>query len=393
MSKDRETYLNSDGKRISLERFSELLLTGPIENESIEEDKINSESKILTWFPYGPSSGGMVESVYFDILTYGEKIDRLRYDSTYKNRTIKIEGLTPREGLLRFERLNGVHSAAYSSLFCDTCERAAGLDIPWEVKNARIAMMEIERISSHLFVVSRLTGSASQNIAHMNILLLRENLLRLIADRFGHRYFFGMNRPGGLSRNVQLEGMDSEIEKISEEYEEIFNTLMDSRIFIDRIDRTAIVEKENSSGPVMRGCGTLLDARQSHPYYKNLTFKCVKWDTSDSLSRFIVRSGEISESAKLIKQILPKIGRLSESEKNFPILDDNIAGGYVETPSGDSSIILKFKNNRISGVGFSTPSQRNLEAFSRSMRGSTFADFIFGYESMGIWISELSDIS
>ncbi|EQD76941.1 NADH dehydrogenase (ubiquinone), 30 kDa subunit, partial [mine drainage metagenome] len=366
MNLHRGTYLNSDGNRITLERFSELLLNGPIMNETIKEDKVDSESKILTWFPYGPSSGGMVESVYFDILTSGEKINRLRYDSTYKNRTVKMKGLTPREGLLRFERLNGVHSASYSSLFCDTCERAASLDIPWEVKNARVAMMEIERIGSHLFVASRLTGAASQNIAHMNILLLRENLLRLIADRFGHRYFFGMNRPGGLSRNVQLEGMDSEIEKISEEYEEIFNTLMDSRIFIDRIDRTAIVEKENCSGPVMRGCGTALDARQSHPYYKNLNFKCVDWDTGDSLSRFIVRSEEISESAKLIKQILPKVSRVSESEKNFPILNDNIAGGYVETPSGDSSIILKFKNNRISEVGFSTPSQNNLETFSKS---------------------------
>ena len=394
MSQPARVFLD-DGEGTALSRFSETPVHGPVESNPAGnvESSIHPVGTKLTLFPYGPSTGGLVESVYFDILTYGEKIENVSYDHTFKNRSIRVTGLTPREGLLRLERLNGVHSASYSTLFCDAAERAAGLDIPEEVKLARVAMMELERISSHLFVASRLTGGASQNIAHMNILLIRENLLRIIAARFGHRYFFGTNKPGGLARSVDLEGIDSDIEKISEEYGEILNTLLDSRIFIDRLDRTAIIAGEESAGPAMRACGISVDGRQFHPYYKDLNFRCVTWGGGDSLSRFIVRSHEIPESARLIRQVTSKVLKIRESSGDFPLINGSEAGGFTETPSGDASIILRFRENTISRISLASPSQYNMKAFSRSMKGNTFADFLFGFESLGIWISEMGDIA
>ncbi len=383
-----------DGEGTTLSRFSDELGTGDVENDSAKNTEAITRpiGTKLTMFPYGPSTGGMVESVYFDILTYGEKIESVNYDTSFKNRSIRVTGLTPMGGLLRLERLNGVHSASYSTLFCDACERAAGLDIPDEVKLARVVMVELERISSHLFVASRLTGGASQNIAHMNILLIREKLLRIIASRFGHRYFFGLNKPGGLARSIDLDGIDSDIERISGEYEEILNTLLDSRIFIDRTDRTAIITGEDSAGPALRASGIPLDGRQFHSYYKDLSFKCINWDGGDSLSRFIVRSHEIPESAKLIKQVTSKVLRVPADNKNFPALGNCKVGGFLETPSGDVSIILQFQKDVISHVSLLSPSQLNLRAFSKSMKGNTFADFLFGFESLGIWISEMGDV-
>ncbi len=393
MSQQTRVHLD-DGEGSTLSRFSETLETGGVVSDSAKDMEATTRpvGTKLTRFPYGPSTGGMVESVYFDILTYGEKIDSMNYDPSFKNRSIRVTGLTPREGLLRLERLNGVHSASFSTLFCDACERAAEFNIPNEVKLARVVMIELERMSSHLFVASRLTGGASQNIAHMNILLLRENLLRIIASRFGHRYFFGMNKPGGLARSIDLEGIDSDIEKISGEYEEILNTLLDSRIFIDRTDRTAIITGEDSAGPALRACGIPLDGRQFHTYYGGLNFKCVNWSGGDSLSRFIVRSHEISESAKLIRQVTSKILRVPACSEDFPSPGNCKVGGFLETPSGDASIILQFQKDVISRISLVSPSQWNLRAFSRSMKGNTFADFLFGFESLGIWISEMGDI-
>lgn len=383
-----------DGNSLhTLDRFSEIPVSQAAKavNSFRQERSSGKDSAKLSIFPYGPSSGGMVESVYFDILTEGEKIEDIRYDTDFKNRTMKFTGLSMEEALLRMERMNGVHAASYSSLFCQICEKAMDMEITDDIKNLRVAMMEAERISSHLFVVSRLTGGASQNIAHMNTLLLRENLLRAIATAFGHRYFFGVNRIGGTGRPVNVKELGEQVMRISEEYGEIYHTLMDSRVFMDRLDRSAIIKGEKSSGPVMRGSGIKRDGRSSHRYYEGLQFNVPTSNGGDALARFIVRSEEIVESASLIEQAISGIGNVKLGSPEVHEVEGNIWGGFMETPSGDASLILKIKSGHLEGIGFRSPSILNMEAFAESIHGNTFADFLFGYESLGIWVSEMGD--
>ena len=393
MRQSHIAFLESEGSHYTLDRFTvvPVLQTGSAVRASEREKIVIPESSSLSVFPYGPSSGGMVESVYFDILTQGEKIQKVGYDAGFKNRSIKLSGLTKNEALLRIERMNGVHCAAYSSMFCDICESGINMEIPDQVKYLRVAMMEAERISSHLFVASRLTGGASQNIAHMNILLLREELLRTISAAFGHRYFFGVNRIGGVNRPVDLNGFAKKIRHITDEYNEIFRTLMDSRVFIDRLDRSAIIRGENSSGPALRGSGMKKDGRNFHKYYEELEFRTITSDGGDALARFLVRSGEIQESAGIIEQA---ISRAADPYANSQVNEGNnsfMAGGFMETPSGDASMIVKMGNGRVESIGFRSPSILNMEAFLEAISGNTFADFLFGYESLGIWICEMGD--
>ena len=387
-------FIESGNSLYTLDRFTELpVLRAQGNTTGIQRENIlTPDNNTLSVFPYGPSSGGMVESVYFDILTQGERIQKVSYDAGYKNRSIKLWGLSMSEALLRIERMNGVHSAAYSSMFCYICENGIGLDVPEEIRYLRVAMMEAERISSHLFVASRLTGGASQNIAHMNILLLREELLRTIASVFGHRYFFGVNRIGGIGRPVDIKGFQKKVRQISDEYKEIFRTLMDSRVFIDRLDKSAIIRGEKSSGPTMRGAGIKKDGRNSHRYYEDLEFQTITADGGDALARFIVRSGEIQESAGIIEQVLSHAENL---KMNIYVNHEGSAfmsGGYMETPSGDASMIIKTESGKLDAMGFRSPSILNMEAFAESIGGNTFADFLFGYESLGIWICEMGDL-
>ena len=386
-------YIDDGNSIHTLDRFSETPVSQASKSikDFRQERGLGRESAKLSVFPYGPSSGGMVESVYFDILTEGEKIENIKYDTDFKNRSIKITGLSIEEALLRMERMNGVHAASYSSLFCQICEKSMDMEISEDIRNLRVAMMEAERISSHLFVVSRLTGGASQNIAHMNTLLLRENLLRAIADAFGHRYFFGVNRIGGTGRPVDLKELGELVMRISGEYREIYRTLMDSRVFIDRLDRSAIIKGEQSSGPVLRGSGIKKDGRSSHRYYEGLRFNVPTSDGGDALARFIVRSEEIMESAGLVDQAISEIGEIRPVSGKLHPAEGIISGGFMETPSGDASLLLKIKSGQLEGFGFRSPSVLNMEAFAESIHGNTFADFLFGYESLGIWVSEMGD--
>ena len=104
-----------------------------------------------------------------------------------------------------------------------------------------------------------------------------------------------------------------------------------------------------------------------------------------------MRSEEIAESASLIEQAISGIGDINSGSPEVHEVEGNIWGGFMETPSGDASLILKIKSSHLEGIGFRSPSILNMEAFAESIHGNTFADFLFGYESLGIWVSEMGD--
>ena len=75
-------------------------------------------------FAYGPSTGGLMESVGLDILTPGEKITSISVDPTYKLRKIRVTGMGIQDALLRIERINGFHSASHAICFLRAVEDA-----------------------------------------------------------------------------------------------------------------------------------------------------------------------------------------------------------------------------------------------------------------------------
>ncbi len=383
-----------DGKMFALRRYSEAL-------EDFSGDLLKKRSvdlkptEKLSLFPYGPSAGGLTESIYFSLLTSGERIEAMNYDTSFKDRKISVSGNDIPKAVLLMERINGIHSASYSSLFCDLIERSSGIEVSQEIMDLRILMMEMERISHHLFVAGRLSGGASQNIGSMNIYLLREELLRIIGKTFGHRYFFGINKPGGTGREIDVSNIYEKLESIVKEYTEIYRTLMDSRIFIDRTDSTAIIRDEISAGPVLRGFGKNMDGRSQHRYYNKLNVRISTVDSGDSLARYVVRSEEIFSSWEIIKKILERNSRFKIMEE---VKMDKIQGtgekisGYMETPSGDLSMIVSVRSGKISFFKYSSPSLWNLRVFADAMKGNNFADFYFGLESLGLCVSETGDI-
>ena len=64
--------------------------------------------------------------------------------------------------------------------------------------------------------------------------------------------------------------------------------------------------------------------------------------------------------------------------------------GSIVYPTGNLAGAIEISH--LDGVsGFRSPSILNMQAFVESVSGNTFADFLFGYESLGIWICEMGD--
>ena len=343
-------------------------------------------------FDYGPSMGGVIESILFRMYTNGERILSMSAYPRFKERIINISGEHVDNAILKIERFNGFHSASYSTLFCRSIEQSLKIKTAKSTNLTRVLMMEMERIASHLFVITRLCEGASQNVAAFHLNALRERVLRLNSKTFGHRYFFGMNVIGGTSREIHIDHIAVEIRKVVEEFNDILKLLSSSRIFIDRIQRTCAIDRPWLCGPALRATGEKYDARLFDSYYKGIKFNVINEKGSDSLARFLVRAQEITESANIIEQAVNML------ETNRPEIETTVEGSgsslnSMETPSGNCTFYIEIRENNIDYVYLRPPSLFNLEGFLSGMQGNVKTDFPFAYESFGIWVSEMSVIS
>lgn len=343
-------------------------------------------------FDYGPSMGGVIESILFRMYTNGERIVSMSAFPRFKERVISIRREPFDLALMRMERFNGFHSASYSTMFCRVIEQSMGIKTAQSTHMIRIIMMEMERIASHIFAITRLCEAASQNIAAFHLNALRERILRLTAKAFGHRYFFGINSVGGTAREVHIDHLWEDVGQIVNEFNDILKLLSGSRIFIDRIQKTCIIERPWLSGPALRATGEKYDARMSDSYYDGIKFNVVSEMGSDSLARFLVRAQEITESGKIIEQAVSQI------ETTKPVIEtaSEKSGNSlvrIETPSGNAIFYMEIEDGNIEYTYLRPPSLVNLEGFLLGMQGNVKTDFPFAYESFGIWVSELSVIA
>ena len=338
-------------------------------------------------FAYGPATGGLLESVAFDMHTPGEVIKHVGVDPYVKTRKLKVKGLTPWDALLVVERINGFHAASNAVAFEMAVEDALDIEVPEEVWYSRLIMLELERMRSNLEVIKRLCEPAGFGVPQNQVAYLRENVARIISRLSGHRYFFSASSVGGCQ--ISKSGIGTLISGIRKEFQEIFNALLQSKIFLNRLQNNGNISEGILLGPAARAAGMSVDARldETRIPYRKLSFKPFIFDEPDAFGRFYVRSQEILASADMICDALENSGNSPAAETAGM---NGEGAARVESPQGDLFYYVKISDGRIDEIQMSSPSLLNIDAFRRSMAGNIFTDYHFNWESFGIWISELA---
>ncbi|MEM3676240.1 MAG: Ni,Fe-hydrogenase III large subunit [Thermoplasmataceae archaeon] len=371
---------------------------GNTENFSVYEDTIAGEILNIPEpkfaglpgefiFNYGPAAGGLMESVALDFLTPGELIKDVKVDISPKRRTLSIEGRNLSDALLVVERINGFHAASHSIAYEMAVEDALDLEVPEGVLYSRILMLELERIRSNLLVVKRVCDPAGFGVPLNQIAYLIEKVSRIISRSTGHRYFFSSTSIGGC--NIKTDGVRNAVIEIAAEFKKILENLLESKIFLNRLQNNGKVGDGYLIGPAARSAGIGIDARKDSKGlpYSELGFKPVLFDEPDAFGRFYVRGQEILESADLVLNVIDRC-------KNSTIkVTENLSGegaARIESPQGDLFYYVKINEGVVDDLQISSPSLLNLNAFQRSMKGNIFTDYHFNWESFGIWISELA---
>jgi Ni,Fe-hydrogenase III large subunit len=358
-------------------------------------------------FPYGPVSYGIPEAGAFRVITYGERVVKIVPVVNFKKRGIerKVVGMKPKDALLLVERSAGNFSASYSTCFATAVENALEIEVPRAAKWVRAVALELERIYNHLNVFSREAEAATQNVATYQTNALKERVLRLNAKYFGHRYLFGFNGIGGVTcdlSSTDRKELFASVRSITKEFSTIVDYFLSSRIFLDRLQGTARLSKEDALslgavGPVARGSGIDWDDRVAYPIepYDEI-FVDIETDSgTDTMARIMVRIREITSSTTVIQELLDKmpsdgiqstsVELLSRSARGIP----DFSFCRIESPSGDLIQVVKINDDgKLEFMHMRPASLVNWLPFAKSLEGNVFTDFQFAFDSFGLVFSD-----
>ena len=353
-------------------------------------------------FPYGPVSMGVPDAGRFDVRTWGERILDLHPLGGYKSRRIcaSVVGEAVPEAALRIERMAGHVAPAHVAAFLSAAESALGLEVAREELWVRALAQELSRVYNHVHGLARVAEAASQNVGLAQAHAIAEEMLRLQGRHFGHRWLFGALLPGGPGRHLASSDrakLGGALGGLQEDFDELWALFLESRIFIDRIQTTCPITREQAIewgavGPTLRACGVVWDDRLRAPVapYNDLFVSLPREVGGDALARVVIRAEEVRASFLVLEQLLDRWpGGSTATEPSLPPVAPNRGVGRVESPGGDLVYdVAVDQEGRVAAVNLRSASDANFPLFALGMRDAVFTDFHFAYESFGLSFTE-----
>ncbi len=343
--------------------------------------------------PLGPIHPGLKEPIRLKLKTQGEKVLNAEIDYGYVHRGIEriMKGKTWQKGIYLSERVCGICSYIHTQTFAETFEKIAGDRPPLRAQYLRVLTNELDRIQSHLLANSTYFKTIEHETLFMYMLYLREPVMDAIELLTGNRVNMGWNVVGGVRMDVKQTHLDSimkiilNLESEYDRYVEMFERgpLVGLRSHdVGKMTRDEAI-KARAVGPIGRASGLKHDLRENHHTYRdNLDLKVIWRKDGDNFARNMNRFDEITESIKLIKQV---IENLPEGDVRKKI---DIPAGYAdwrgEAPRGELTYMIETNGNLIKNVSIRTPSIMNIDACGKYMLKdvATVSDAVATYASV-----------
>ena len=215
------------------------------------------------------------------------------------------------------DRLNYVSPLINNFGYCMAVEKLMGIQVTERCQYIRVLMSEISRVCDHLTCV----GASAMELGAMTVFLYmikaREFLWELVEAVTGARLTISYGRVGGVSGDLPADfsaTATSTFKKVREVLVEVDHLLSRNRIFVDRMQGTGLIKREDAiaysfTGPVARSVGIDYDVRRDQPYmvYDQLQFDIPLGSTGDNLDRYHVRMEEMQQSLRIAEQALNKM--------------------------------------------------------------------------------------
>jgi len=282
------------------------------------------------------------------------------------------------------ESVSGDNCFAHAVAYCQAIENAFGISVPPRGRALRMIGLELERMIAHIGDVGALCGDVAFSVPAAYTARLKESLLLASARIIETRYWRGLSRPGGMTRDLPGEdarALGAVIATAAKDFAEMAKIVLATPSLLNRFETTGILPPDIARalcvvGPVARASGLRLDIRRDHPYghYRTVPVTVAHHSSGDVLARARIRIEEAAVSARLIAKV---IDELPTGAISVPVPWQASAEGLsaVESPRGELLYFVRIREGRIQRCHIKSPSFQNWPALPLTMPGNIIADF------------------
>ena len=347
--------------------------------------------------PFGPVRADVMESAQFIFYYLGEAILHYQPRLFFKHRGLekRFEGLAPAVGTVLAERVSGVGSFAHAWAYCRAIESMADVGIPPRAELIRTLLCELERIYNHLHYFAHLASTTTLYVGDAQGRLLEEKAKQINAKLTGSRFLRGIVTPGGLRRDLPLDGDAlGDLWALADETAEYLKHLESTPSYMDRLIDTGVLSRkiaydQGATGPVERASGLDRDLRRDHPYsmYLDIPPEIPTADGGDALARARVRAAELKQSFEMVKSLVRhNLDGPVRTELTVPAQGAGL--GWVEGARGALYYAVHTDAaGRLARVKIKSPSFSNWRVFPFTMHGGDMMDYAINEASFGLTIA------
>jgi Ni,Fe-hydrogenase III large subunit len=336
----------------------------------------------------GPVHAGIIEPGHFRFSVVGERVLRLeqRLGYTHKGVEKRFESLSLAEGSRLAGRVSGDSTVAFAWAYAMALESAGRTQVPVRALWLRALLLERERIANHLGDLGYLGNDGGLAFGLAQFSRLKEDLLRLNATLFGHRYLMDRIVPGGVDAELSdsaVADLLAEADRLEHEVLTLRAIYYDHAGLQDRCIHCGTLPPPTAArlgvvGLVARASGIAIDARVFPGYapYDTLQPRMSSHRNGDVAARIVVRFEEALESLALQRRIVrelpagPVRGALAEPPAG------SFGVGWVEGWRGEVLVALHtHAGGRVRRCHPHDPSWHNWPALEHAIIGNIVPDF------------------
>jgi NADH-quinone oxidoreductase subunit D len=387
------------------------------------------DTMVLNMGPHHPSTHGVLRLV---VELDGETVVNVAPDIGFLHTGIEktMESKTYQKSLVMTDRTDYLAPLSNNLSYVLAVEKLLGCEIPQRATIARVLLVELQRISSHLVWL----GSHALDLAAMSVFLYgfreREQILDIFELVSGARMMTSYFRVGGLAYDLPAEfpaTVRAFLDIIPGKIDEYEDLLTNNPIWLERTQGIGAIDAEGAialglTGPGLRATGVAWDLRKAMPYcgYETYDFDVPIASKGDIYDRYIVRMAEMRQSARICEQALQRLidigagpyvtadrkiapppkSEITHSMESLihhfklwtegfkPPRGDAIAS--IESPRGDlSTYIVSDGSPKPYRVHIRAPSFVNLQSLPAMARGRLVADLVALIASMDPILGEV----
>ena len=280
------------------------------------QDRLETQEYKINLGPQHPSTHG----VYHAILSLnGETIVSGENVIGYLHRGMEklAESRTYSQYIPYTARLDYLAALLNNWGYVLTIEEFLGIQVPERAEYIRIILGELQRIASHLVMLSSMVIDLNAVTGWMYAFTAREGILDLLEMVTGSRLTVNYFTVGGVMGDFPEEFVPALKKVFGELHDRLgdFDQLITSNeIFLGRTKDVGVVSTEQAleyglTGPNLRASGVNFDLRKQAPYsiYDRFDFEVPVLKNGDSFDRYYLRLLEIYQSMHIVEQALASL--------------------------------------------------------------------------------------